>query len=110
MASYFSTMASALAGWSRAALRPWRGATEIQRRILEQRIATMYGRMPAGLAMSLAVAAILTFILPAPGGRGPLLAWGAANVLLAAARLLDHLACAKVWAGVLGGLIIPLLI
>jgi len=66
-------------------------APELSPRILERKIAFMYARQPTGLAMGLVVALALTFLLPSPEGRGVLLAWGLANVLLATARFADCL-------------------
>jgi PAS domain S-box-containing protein len=72
-------------------------------RVLRRKIALMYGHLPAGLAAGLAASLTLTFILPSPDGRGALLLWGLANVILASLRYRDCVAFRRRPQGLAGG-------
>ena len=72
-----------------------RPGPEVAARVLEAKVALMYRRLPAGLAMGLAVCAAMVFLLSGQDARGGFMVWALANVLLAMLRFADILAFAR---------------
>ena len=79
--------------WTRLSA-PWRA---VPSRVLEDKIALMYSRMPTGLAMGLVVVSAVCFLLPGPDGRAGLWLWlwGLAQLGLAGLRLADRVSFAR---------------
>jgi len=89
MAAASKAPSAALGALRRRLRAAWRPEPGIASRVLLRKVALMYARLPAGIVISIVVAATLTLLLPTRGGRGPLLSWGLANLALSALRLAD---------------------
>jgi PAS domain S-box-containing protein len=60
-------------------------------RVLLRKVEILHARLPVGVAVAALVPVFVVALVPAPAGRGGLLAWGAASVAVAALRLVDCL-------------------